>query len=242
VQQLQHIRQPVAGDYKVVVTTPSGCQVTSLKVTVTVNPTPVATILQGPAISFCDGSSASLTADTDSAYAFQWLNNGIPLAGETSQSLLISTSGNYSVVETNSFDCSDTSDVTVVTVYSAPLVDAFAPDTIICLNDEVTLSATGATDYVWVPGNLTGPSVVVQPTVTTTYTVTGTDVNGCKADDNITIEVSPLPSVSLVQIQQFVTLLTLCLTQGVALVPISGQMASPLKRSILMRQLITGLL
>lgn len=43
----------------------------------------------------------------------------------------------------------------------------------ICANGTITLFASGASSYTWQPGSLTGATVVVSPSVTTVYTVTG---------------------------------------------------------------------
>lgn len=62
-----------------------------------------------------------------------------------------------------------------------------------CPADLVTLTATSANlDYVytWEPGNLTGASVDVNPTVTTEYVVTGTD-GICTTTETITVDVLP---------------------------------------------------
>lgn len=45
----------------------------------------------------------------------------------------------------------------------------------ICPGDQTTLTATGATSYVWSPNNETSASISVSPSVTTTYSVTGTE-------------------------------------------------------------------
>ncbi|HEU4718228.1 MAG TPA: lamin tail domain-containing protein, partial [Bacteroidia bacterium] len=50
--------------------------------------------------------------------------------------------------------------------------------------------------YVWNPGSYSGNMVSVSPSSTTTYTVTGTFINGCTASDDVTINVSN-PSVSV---------------------------------------------
>jgi hypothetical protein len=57
------------------------------------------------------------------------------------------------------------------------------------------LSAIGATAYVWNPGALTGNSISVTPSVTTTYSVTG--ANGlCTDTKTILITVNPNPTVT----------------------------------------------
>ena len=57
---------------------------------------------------------------------------------------------------------------------------------------DISASATGGTGtltYVWQPGNLSGPTVQVCPTATTTYTVTVTDGNNCKATAQVKVNV-----------------------------------------------------
>lgn len=66
----------------------------------------------------------------------------------------------------------------------------------VCSGNSITISASGASTYFWMPGNLVGDSVSVAPTTTTTYTVTGTDSVGCTSIDSVTITVNPLPQVS----------------------------------------------
>ncbi|MBO4504687.1 MAG: hypothetical protein J5730_07760, partial [Bacteroidales bacterium] len=56
----------------------------------------------------------------------------------------------------------------------------------VCLNDGTMLSASGATSYVWSTGATT-QNIAVTPSQTTTYTVTGTDANGCTATASKTV-------------------------------------------------------
>jgi hypothetical protein len=61
----------------------------------------------------------------------------------------------------------------------------------------ITLLASGATTYSWSPATglsaTTGASVIANPTATTTYTVTGTDANGCVNTATAVITVSAKP-------------------------------------------------
>jgi gliding motility-associated-like protein len=81
-----------------------------------------------------------------------------------------------------------------------PLVSA-SPGTEICSGTSVLLTANGASSYSWSPpGGLSavsGNTVNANPTSTTTYTVVGTDDNGCSANATVEVEVNPIYSTSV---------------------------------------------
>ncbi|WP_264521867.1 glycine-rich domain-containing protein [Flavobacterium sp. N1994] len=93
----------------------NGCAATSASATITTNPLPATpTISAGGATSFCAGGSVVLTATAGSSYS--WSN------GATSQSITVTTTGNYTVQVTNSFGCVSASSLpTTVTVTAQPL-------------------------------------------------------------------------------------------------------------------------
>jgi gliding motility-associated-like protein len=72
---------------------------------------------------------------------------------------------------------------------------AVTKDTTICAGQSILLKASGAINYVWstVPPK-TGSTILVTPTVTTSYTVTGT-AGTCKDDAVVKITVAPKPDV-----------------------------------------------
>ncbi|MCK0126992.1 hypothetical protein MWU76_21570, partial [Gelidibacter sp. F2691] len=80
---------------------------------------------------------------------------------------------------------SDTDDVQV-TVNPKPTVDA-GKEVTITSGESITLKATGADTYNWSNGT-TDASITITPSITTTYTVTGTS-NGCEATDTVTVTV-----------------------------------------------------
>lgn len=59
-----------------------------------------------------------------------------------------------------------------------PVLSVTPSRSVICKGESVTLTASGASTYVW-NNNNTNAAIVVSPTTTTGYTVTGTDANGC---------------------------------------------------------------
>lgn len=84
--------------------------------------------------------------------------------------------------------CSDT--VThIVTIDTTPVVNAGA-DTFLCAGQNITLAASGASEYTWIDnGNIicNDCSPVVMPSVTTTYYVKGTTTSNCSAVDSLTV-------------------------------------------------------
>jgi len=86
--------------------------------------------------------------------------------------------------------------VVTVIVNALPIVNA-GTDVIICSNSTTnpqTLTGSGASTYVWDNGVTDGVSF--NATTTNTYTVIGTDVNGCENTDQVLITVSPLPTAN----------------------------------------------
>lgn len=64
------------------------------------------------------------------------------------------------------------------------------PGTTVCVGATVYISASGATTYLWNTGATTA-NIAVNPTVTTTYSVTVTDASGCTGISAFTVPVDP---------------------------------------------------
>ncbi len=171
--------------YTVTGTDANGCTSTS-QITVTVNPVPTVTATP-PSATICAGSS--VTINMTGAASYSWLPG--PLAG-SSQTLSPASTTTYTITGTGANGCTDTAQV-MVTVNTLPTVTATSAPTTICAGQSATLSAGGASTYEWNPGSLPGSSVSVTPASTTTYTLTGTDANGCSDTAQVTVIVNPLP-------------------------------------------------
>ena len=116
-------------------TTGGGCFVTA---TTTVVVTPVIpTITAAGPTNICPGSSVTLTASAGTSY--NWSN------GATTQSIVASTAGNYTVTVTNTGGCSGTSAPIAVIVNPPPVsaITASGPTTI-CQGDSVILKSSGS--------------------------------------------------------------------------------------------------
>ncbi|HTN16832.1 MAG TPA: PKD domain-containing protein [Chitinophagaceae bacterium] len=98
--------------------------------------------------------------------------------------------GTYAVslISENTNGCKDTLH-TSITINPLPVIKA--NDTVICMNDSAVLSATGGVSYKWAPSPTLSCTDCNTPTTTTTvpamYFVTGTDANGCKNRDTLSV-------------------------------------------------------
>ena len=168
--------------YTVVGTDINGCT-NSDQINVTVNPLP--TIDAGTNFSVCQNSQITLTGSGALNYAW---NNGVL----DNTPFNISQTTLFTVVGTDVNGCQN-SDQIQVTVLNLPNVNT-GNDIEICINNTVTLNGNGAVSYVW--DNGISNNVSFTPLATNTYTVVGTDVNGCQNSDDVLVTVNPLPNVN----------------------------------------------
>ena len=82
----------------------------------------------------------------------------------------------YSLSGTNS--CGTYSTTQTVAVLASTIV-ATSSSSAICLGNAATLTASGATTYTWMPGNIVGTNAIVSPTANTIFSVSGTNSIGC---------------------------------------------------------------
>ena len=178
-----------AGSYTVQVTNASGCQSTaSVATIVTVNALPATpTITAGGPTTFCEGGSVNLTSSAGSTYLWS--------TGAATASINVSTSGSYTVQVTNANGCqsalSAATTVTVNALPAAPTITAGGPTTF-CDGGSVTLTSSAGTSYLWSTGATTAS---INVTVSGSFTVRVTDVNGCQsaqsAATSVTVNVLP---------------------------------------------------
>ncbi len=179
-----------SGNYSVVVTDLTGCSsLPSNEITVTVNTPVTPTISANGPLTFCEGGSVTLTASSGYV-SYLWST------GETTQSIIITQSGTYSVTAVDINGCPSMAslpvNVIVLTAPPAPVITANGP-TNFCLGSSVVLSAPiGYATYLWSNGATTQTITV---TTGGDYYVQVTDISGCssQASNIITVLVTNPP-------------------------------------------------
>jgi photosystem II stability/assembly factor-like uncharacterized protein len=68
-----------------------------------------ATVSTNDSTTFCEGGDASLTANAGSGYQYQWQLNGVDIVGANSDTLVVNSAGDYTVVIQSGLNCSSTS-------------------------------------------------------------------------------------------------------------------------------------
>lgn len=180
-----------AGTYTITVTDANNC---TTQTTVVVPNTPGVTA-QIPTFTdvicngACDGTAGGNSVNGTGPYNYSWSS------GQNTQNASGLCPGTYTLTVTDANGCTSTETVTIT---EPPLVTVTPPATqTICIGQNASLQATGGGGvgnyvYDWQPGPMTGNPVSVNPVVTSTYTVTATDANGCvSAPSQVTVTVNP---------------------------------------------------
>jgi len=163
---------------------------TTSSITITVNPLPSIAVTPSD-VTICQGSSVQLSAS--GAVSYSWLPD-LALNNNTSPAVTAdpSTYINYTVTGTDINSCSGQAAVSIF-IYPLPTL-LVSSNVTICRGDSTELSASGATTFQWSPAvnPSTGALVRAGPAITTTYTVTGTDVNNCQSSAAVQVAVTTI--------------------------------------------------
>ncbi len=160
----------------------SGTCTSQITTSLTVNSNPTITVSNQ---TICPSQSVTLTASGASTYTWN--------TGPNTNTISVSPSSTtvYTVNGTTS-SCNASRTVTV-TVASQPTISV--SNTTICSGSSATLTANGATNYTWAPGGQITSSIVVTPTTSTTYSITGS--NGtCTNSTTATVSVTATPTLA----------------------------------------------
>ncbi len=176
-----------AGTYNIVFTNSTGCPSNTLNQGLNdPNPPTSPVITPSGATTFCNGGSVTLSSSYASGNS--WSNSA------TTQDIIVTTSGTYSVTYTDGFNCSSSSAPIVVTVNNnpaAPTIAASGPVTF-CDGGSVTLTSSQGTGNLWSTSESTSAITV---TTSGSYTVTYTNANNCSTTSApLVVTVNPLPA------------------------------------------------
>ena len=196
-ERSQSISVKTTGSYTLSVTDQNGCTSPgNAVVAVRVNPLPTTPVITaGGPTTFCADQQVTLTATPDVAYTWT--------SGQTTQSVTLNQSGNFSLQTKNEFGClskpSNTISLKVNALPPAPVLTANGRITF-CEGDKVTLTATTPFTPFWTTRDSVQTITVKQ---SGTYTARVRDQNGCFSVNapGIVVTAKPIPTTpSVVQV------------------------------------------
>ena len=158
-----------------------GCTSTTIA-NVSVTPLPTVTVTSS---TICIGQTATITASGASTYVWN--------TGSLSNTITDAPSANtsYTVLGSSS-NCTNSA---IANVSVTPLPAVTVNSSTICSGQTATLTANGASAYLWNTG-ATGSALVISPTVNTSFSVVGTNA-GCSNTVSTIVNVVSSPSLSV---------------------------------------------
>lgn len=172
-----------------------GCSMSSEPVNIQFNSLPVPNIQTNKAYTFCQGDS--ITLSTGPYKNYKWNNN------TTASSIKVKNGGTYSVTVTDNNGCIGSSSK-VITMHQNPVASVTSSGNLsFCQGKTVTLSANAASSYLWSNGETQKDLVVGN---SGSYSVTITDVNGCKAKSaatQVNVSLYPKPTITAIGAKEF---------------------------------------
>jgi hypothetical protein len=192
-------------------TATNGTCLSSTSSAVVVTPPVTGNNISTSTTSFCNGTAPSITLSGSTptggngSYTYSWQSstNGTTfnaIVGATGKDYVTSAQSQtywYRRIVASDQCSGDNSNTIKITVNTNPTITVTASSTI-CSGSSKSLTASGAVSYSWSPSTYlsatTGSDVTSNPSANTTYTVTGTDGNGCSNSVTTTITVTNLPT------------------------------------------------
>jgi hypothetical protein len=140
----------------------------------------------------CLGESSTLTVSGASTYTWT--------GGSTAASLVVTpgSTSQYTVQAADGPGCW-TSRVLSVKVNPLPLITITPGTATVCSGEPIQLEAAGVFSFTWAPGSSNSPILLLSPTASEVYSVTGMDFNGCVSTASASITVDPCTKLSAVQ-------------------------------------------
>ena len=149
---------------------------------------PPALVLSSNSQTLC--TNTGVTFSVSGASTYTWSNGG----GNGAVVIYSPAVTSVYTVSGTSNGCSSSLTLSV-TVSTTPTINVSGTSAI-CIGNSANLLASGALSYTWNIGS-NSPLITVNPTITSTYIVSGTGINGCVGQVFKTVQVNPLPNVSV---------------------------------------------
>ena len=173
-------------------------------IAITVNPIPTLAIAMSPSTTICSNATINVTASGANTYNYILGPNFISSVNPINiiaPSATSAVSSQFTLNGLNAQGCS-TSKVFSFVVNPNPVVVVSPAIPVVCINQTVALSATGATAYAWTgAGNGSSSSIVYSAGSTPTnviYTLSGTGTNGCISTQLVNVSVSSCTGLELI--------------------------------------------
>ncbi|OIP02268.1 MAG: hypothetical protein AUJ98_01820 [Bacteroidetes bacterium CG2_30_33_31] len=189
-----------SGNYRLKITNAYNCIDTSTSTVVIVNPSPNANVFLSGSNVLCQGDTVKLHGSADTSLTYQWNSYGTPISGATDSVLSVVQTGNFTLITTNSYNCSTTSLGNVITVNPVPGASILPlGTTYFCYGDSVILQANSGSglSYAWFKNGVQVNSNAYQLIADTTgiYTVVVTNSYNCTAESQAISATSfPIPT------------------------------------------------
>lgn len=164
----------------------NGTCVSSTIITVNVNQNSPLSISNS---SICNGYSVTLSSGV-TAQSYTWSTG----ANTASINVSPNTTSVYSVSLTTASGCI-LNGTTAVVITPAPLI-TITGNANLCLGQTTQLSASGAPNYTWLPGNYTSSQISITPNTSGVYTAQYNNINGCTSSATILVTVNTPPQLS----------------------------------------------
>jgi gliding motility-associated-like protein len=182
-----------AGTYSCTVTDANGCS--SIASTQITQPTLFTVSINAGATSACAGVPINVNAVGNGGtgpYNYNWVSGPATAVNVINEA----TPGNFNYVvnAVDAFNCPATANISL-TFFAQPTISATSA-TLCAGQSTAVLVASGATSYVWQPGNVTGSTYAFSGTTSQVISVVGT-ANGCSNSATTAVMVNPAPTANI---------------------------------------------
>ena len=188
-----------AGAATISVGATNGCGTSTLQtLNVQVNPFPSQPSSIEGLTNLCGSSSQTYSISAiNGATSYSWALPGGWSGSSTTNTIQINTGTTGGLLSVFAINSCGNGPIKTLSITANPFPSiSVNGNSSLCAGSNLTLTALGANTYSWSTSSNSN-SISISPAVNTTYTVTGTDINGCENSASTTVTVNALPSVSI---------------------------------------------